>query len=320
MNHCIKNSISDFDFHDSEVFDYISDKNNLTLFIKHLNVKKNTNENPFDYHMEIDVAKLTFFNLSFVSFKPGDTWAQDDNGVMQCVKKAKKYSGKRGAKRFINEMASKFCINCFSTESIPDLSKDAEVFSHKLSCIGYNEPYFDVILISDAFSVEWDNYLKKAWYEYTKQSYESVVIQAYDTDIKEKVHTVAHFDDEGMVTSASVSITIDDDRLIGIGNNKEYAILNLISQFPDTIKLKACMTCRHGNFCPIGDNEDEIFCMKDIVPKQKSDLFYYTEDDKERADRVRKLLYVCDDYKPMEKDFYTYNDYYLNNLQKGEKH
>ncbi len=310
MNHCIKNSISDFEFHDSEVFNYISDKNNLTLLIKHLNVKKNTNENSSDYDMEIDVAKLTFFNLSFVSFKPGDTWTRDDNGVMQCVKKAKKYSGKRGAKKFIKEMASKFCINCFSTKPIPDLSKGVEVFSHKISCLGHNEPYFDVILLSDSFSIEWGDYLKKAWYEYTKQSYEPIDIQSGNTDINAEAHTISNFDDNGDVTSVSVSVVIDNDRLIGTGCNKEYAILNLLDKLPDKIKLKACITCRHGNFCPTGDNEDEILCMKDIVPKQKSDLFYYTENDEERADRTRKLLCVCDDYKPPKKDFYTYNDYY----------
>lgn len=312
MAFCIKNSISDLEFNDSEIFGCKSEKSNLTLYIKHLNVKRNTVENSSDFDMEIDVAKLTFFNLSFVSLKLGDTWAPDNNGVMQCTKKGKKFSGIRGAKKFIKEISNSFCLSKFVTSKIPDITNGTDVFSHELSCHGCHEPYFDVVLLSDSFTIEWDRYRQKAWYEYTKQFSEPVLVKSSGIDQTIEANIISRFNDDGDVISSSVGINIDNDRLWGMGSTKEYAILNLIKQLPHTIKLKSCITCRHGNFCPYGDNEDEIFCLKDIIPTQKTDILFYTSDPAECDKRLRRLLSVCDDYKPMEKDFYTYNDYHTH--------
>ena len=49
--------------------------------------------------------------------------------------------------------------------------------------------------------------------------------------------------------------------------------------------------------------------MNDIKISKKEDLYFYTEDDSERKKRLRALLFRCEKYKPISKDYYTYNDY-----------
>ena len=73
--------------------------------------------------------------------------------------------------------------------------------------------------------------------------------------------------------------------------------------------LTCCLTCRHGNLYPVGNDINEVFCTKDLLITQKSDLYFYTEDDDERTKRSRKYCGLCKNYQPQTDDFYTYNDY-----------
>ncbi len=84
---------------------------------------------------------------------------------------------------------------------------------------------------------------------------------------------------------------------------------NLQNQLPKDINIKCCLTCKHGNLCPVGNCHNELFCTKDVVINEKSDLFFYTEEDNERDTRSRKYTFVCNDYKPQNNDYFTYNDY-----------
>jgi len=59
-----------------------------------------------------------------------------------------------------------------------------------------------------------------------------------------------------------------------------------------------------------------VFCTKDVLITQKSDLYYYTEDDREREKRSRQYCSSCEDYLPQTDDYYTYNDY-LHYLEKA---
>lgn len=46
----------------------------------------------------------------------------------------------------------------------------------------------------------------------------------------------------------------------------------LQKSLPSNINLECCQSCRHGNFCPYGDSDNEIFCFKDIVINSKHDV------------------------------------------------
>lgn len=89
----------------------------------------------------------------------------------------------------------------------------------------------------------------------------------------------------------------------------ESAIIGLQNKLPQNVKIICCQSCIHGNFCPVGDFDDEIFCISDFEPKKKEDLFHATEDDEERRKRSRNLLSVCDRYEEITDDKYSYNDW-----------
>ncbi len=93
------------------------------------------------------------------------------------------------------------------------------------------------------------------------------------------------------------------------GDNTEYLLYRLSKMLPDGWTIKCCLSCRHGNFCPVGDYDNEIFCVSDFEPKQKSDLYEVTENENERMRRSRNLFHVCGKYVHQSADYYTYSSY-----------
>ena len=92
-------------------------------------------------------------------------------------------------------------------------------------------------------------------------------------------------------------------------SDTEYLLYRLAKMLPEGWTLRCCLSCRCGNFCPVGDADNEIFCVSDFEPKQKSDLFEVTEDEAERVKRSRNLFHVCGKYIRQSADYYTYNNY-----------
>ncbi len=119
-----------------------------------------------------------------------------------------------------------------------------------------------------------------------------------------------------------VSIKITYENKGYYGHGKDYywtdAFADLQNKLPENVQIKCCLTCRHGNFCPVGNALDEIFCTKDVEIKEIRDLWFYTEDEVERKRRIRNYTYFCEDYRVPTDDYITYNDfgYYLNELKK----
>lgn len=90
----------------------------------------------------------------------------------------------------------------------------------------------------------------------------------------------------------------------------ELAIKNLQKVLPKNIKIASCQSCRYGNFCPYGDQDNEVFCLKDIEIFAKKDVcgFFSLGTDVEK--RRRHLLDFCQNYKQLSpKEQYTYNDW-----------
>ncbi|MCM3006126.1 hypothetical protein [Priestia koreensis] len=93
----------------------------------------------------------------------------------------------------------------------------------------------------------------------------------------------------------------------------EYAVKHLQKNLPVNMKVVCCQSCRHGNFNPFGDVENEIFCLKDQTLVDKKDVVdIFSNQDPSFGKRSRKLLDFCEDYKPIdEHKTYTYNDWGL---------
>ncbi len=101
------------------------------------------------------------------------------------------------------------------------------------------------------------------------------------------------------------SLFIDGEK-IELTGNTESIFIKLSKILKDKYEILSCYTCKYGNFCPLGDLDNEIFCINDFEPKCKSDLFFVYEDMKERKKRSRTLFDVCEDFQPCSDDYYTY--------------
>ncbi|MFS0862309.1 hypothetical protein [Fredinandcohnia sp. 179-A 10B2 NHS] len=101
-----------------------------------------------------------------------------------------------------------------------------------------------------------------------------------------------------------------------LSSSIEYAVKYLQKELPDNISIACCQSCRHGNFNPFGDLENEIFCLKDKTFLNRDDVVeIFSKQDKSFGRRSRKLLDFCKSYKPIsENEKYTYNDWGLEEL------
>ena len=93
---------------------------------------------------------------------------------------------------------------------------------------------------------------------------------------------IEHLTDSNEITSKVTAVLCYEGiEYKGFGTDWLWidAIADLQKHLPENVKIKCCLTCRHGSLCPVGNKENEIFCVKDIVPKKKEDLFFYTEDE-----------------------------------------
>ena len=88
---------------------------------------------------------------------------------------------------------------------------------------------------------------------------------------------------------ATVGCTYDGKEYWGRGNDHLWidAFADLQKKLPEGVTIKCCLTCRHGNLCPVGNAPNEVFCTKDVLITQKSDLYFYTEDEAECEKRSR---------------------------------
>lgn len=121
------------------------------------------------------------------------------------------------------------------------------------------------------------------------------------------VHKVVGMDE--VIQCATVMVVLNGMHYVGHGDDTEYALYDLAKQLPRGCTLRCCLSCRHGHFCPAGDADNELFCVTDFEPKEKSDLYHVTEDALERAKRSRHLFHVCGKYKPQAGGYYTYSEY-----------
>ena len=121
-------------------------------------------------------------------------------------------------------------------------------------------------------------------------------------------HVVENQDEEDM--AVTISTTIQDDVVVLQSDTTEDALIQLARRLPVGWRIKSCLSCRYGHFCPVGDYDNELFCVTDFEPKEPRDLWHVTEDAGERKNRSRTLFDCCDHYKEQTEDYFTYSDYY----------
>lgn len=129
------------------------------------------------------------------------------------------------------------------------------------------------------------------------------------------------YDDKDVIEIPKSEITLIYDGVEYKGNGIDClwtdTFADLETRLPKDVKLACCMTCRYGNMCPYGNEENQLFCTKDLKITCKEDmcnLFVQTHPFEERA--VESFGF-CENFVYQSDDYYTYNDYlcYLTKKQ-----
>ena len=101
------------------------------------------------------------------------------------------------------------------------------------------------------------------------------------------------------------SMFIDGEKLELTGST-ESIFMELSKILKDKYEIHSCYTCRYGNFCPYGDQDNEIFCINDFEPKCKEDVLFIFQDEEEMKKRKRTLFDICSGFKHCSDDYWTY--------------
>ena len=137
------------------------------------------------------------------------------------------------------------------------------------------------------------------------------------TDIIIAPIQINYDDAEEAITLVEINLTYNG--VIYQGNGTDYlwadAFADLQSKLPHDVKLACCMTCRHGNMCPYGNCENQLFCTKDLLINSKDDMINLFDKTDPFAERSVTSLDCCDEFICQSDSYYTYNDY-LYHLQK----
>lgn len=307
MKYCAKNDLSMFEFHDAG-FSFVSfDGKDLVVSASMVNIHKDAPQNPYDCDMELASAQITFQNVHSATYEPGRAWVIGEDGESHPVGPRVVFSGQDAIDRIMEELQHEIIV--YHLEKKED---------HGYSLEGCGiESYFEMEFDFDGVVVSWDEYEKKAWYELHRQYRYDSVLDTPQGEVTVQLHIVYH--EESMYYQdtleeppiVDVGCKYDGQYYWGHGHDELWidAFADLQRQLPADVFLKCCLTCRHGNMCPVGNGTNEVFCTKDVLITQKSDLYFYTEDNDERAKRSRQYCGLCEDYQPQTDDFYTYTDY-----------
>ena len=256
--------------------------------------------------MEIASTQITFKNFTSATYEPGRAWKTGEDGKSYPVGPRVVFSGQDGINRILEELKNEITVYHFEKEDR----------GYSIGGCGI-EPYFTMEFDFDNVVVCWDEYKKKAWYELHRQYRYDAVLRTPNGDETVKLMVGCHeepvYYKGSLEQPPTVNVGCTFERKEYWGHGSDYlwidAFADLQRQLPEGVLLKCCLTCRHGNLCPIGNDKNEVFCTKDVLITQKSDLYYYTEDDREREKRSRQYCGLCGDYQPQTDAFYTYNDY-----------
>lgn len=105
---------------------------------------------------------------------------------------------------------------------------------------------------------------------------------------------------------AKVKLAVAENIIEVSGDCTESVFRKLSKELPDGYEIHSCYTCRYGNFCPYGDQDNEIFCINDFEPKSKENILFIFQDRAEIEKRRRTLFNVCDEHKSCSNNYWAY--------------
>ncbi len=312
MKYCVIDKLDIFEFHDSS-FSFVDHKNgDLTVKVKYLNVHKNTEQNSEDDDMEIKCARVTFKGFRAIYYEVGRTWKPNENGEYLPEGEQIIFHGEQAMEKIIVELQNS--ITVFDFDKVYDY--------HIIDGSGI-EPFFTISFKFDSVVIEWDEYLKRAWYELHKYNRFNINLETPDGDVKTNIEVFVQEDDKYVdgqyLTDQEITVILDNNGKKIAGQGSDYlwmdALADLQRKLPEGVTLKCCLTCRHGNLCPYGNAPGQIFCTKDRDITSKGDMCDLF-DTCDTGAFEHEITDCCDDFVHQSDDFYTYNDY-LYHLKKA---
>lgn len=304
----VTDNLDDFEFQDAYVKAAEYRQPKLILHVDGLNIRKEATQNSYSCDMQIDDACITFQDIML------DKYVEHSfaTGKIAVSKNDLEYSGEEAKRLFQQAFKKGFLINTLSPTiqgvcligMLPDSPEDNNDAS-----------FFSMYIRFVSVSVKWQNCCAQAWHVRQNQKNYPLCIASPGRELTVEALLSAREEKENS-PSRTVSATVDGVLYIGTAESTELALIDIAKQLPGRCSIKSCLSCRHGNFCPFGNADNEIFCIKDFSPKQKSDLYEVTQNGLERIKRRHLLFDLCPDYMPAIEEYYHYNDYlYLVNRQ-----
>ena len=121
------------------------------------------------------------------------------------------------------------------------------------------------------------------------------------------------YEDKEIVTNPKSQISLIYGGVEYVGNGTDYlwadALADLERKLPKDVKIACCMTCRYGNMCPYGNEENVLFCTKDLTITSKEDMISLFNETNPFEERSVASFDYCDDFSFQCDYYYTYNDY-----------
>ena len=141
---------------------------------------------------------------------------------------------------------------------------------------------------------------------------------------KTMVPIVITYDDSEVIANPKSEITLLYNKMEYKGCGSDYlwtdTLADLQMKLPSDVKLAFCMTCRHGNMCPYGNEENQLICTKGITITSKRDMLDLFDQTNPFEERAVASLDFCEDFVYQSDNYYTYNDYFYQlNRKKADK-
>ncbi len=147
--------LEDFEFHDAQFTFESFDDQNLEIAVRYLNIRKSAEQNPHSKDMEIELARITFQGIHFISFDPGRTWKRDETGGLYTDEPEVIYEGKAAEKKILSNLRSGIIVWKFGVLNNGNYCFDG----------AGDEPWFEAQFSCESAFIEWDAYKNPAWYE-----------------------------------------------------------------------------------------------------------------------------------------------------------